>query len=93
MLQAVRNKAIQKDEFKTPDLIIFQPTNLYFGMFIELKIESPYLKDGITLKSDKHLKGQLKTINDLRKLGYYANFGVGFDDCQNQIDKYFKTLK
>lgn len=89
MQQSVRNKSIQKRFFKTPDLIIFQPTILHFGMFLELKIESPFLKDGVSPKSE-HISGQQKTINDLRSLGYYANFGVGFDDCKKQIDEYLK---
>ena len=88
--QAVRNKAIQKPFFKTPDLIIFHPQNGFCGMFLELKVDSPFLKDGITPKSE-HISGQQKTINDLRKKGYYANFGVGFDDCKNQIDAYMKA--
>lgn len=89
LAQAVRNKAIQKPFFKTPDLIIFQPRNNYSGMFLELKVESPYLKDGRAPKSE-HISGQEKTINDLRKLGYYAAFGVGFEDCKKQIDEYLK---
>ena len=89
MQQAIRNKAIQKKFFKTPDLIIFQPTILHFGMFLELKIETPFLKNGITPKSE-HISGQLKTIKDLRNLGYYADFGVGYDDCKKQIDEYLK---
>jgi hypothetical protein len=85
--QAIRNKSIQKPHFKTPDLIIFEPKINYCGMFLELKVESPFLKDGITPKSE-HISGQQKSINDLRKKGYYANFGVGFDDCKKQIDTY-----
>jgi hypothetical protein len=86
--QAIRNKAIQKPNFKTPDLIIFHPKKQYNGMFLELKVATPYLKDGHTPKTE-HIAGQLKTIQDLRYLGYYANFGVGFEDCKKQIDLYF----
>ena len=90
--QAMRNKSIQKPFFKTPDLIIFQPNDLFFGMFLELKVESPFLKDGITPKSE-HISEQQRTLTDLRKRGYYANFGVGFDDCKKQIDEYMNKSK
>ena len=89
--QASRNKLIQKPNFKTPDLIIFQPNKDFAGFFLELKIETPFLKDGVTPKSD-HIAGQKNTIIDLRKRGYYANFGVGFDDCKNQIDDYLGNI-
>jgi hypothetical protein len=44
--QASRNKKIQKNGFKTPDLLIFEPRKGYSGLFIELKIETPYKKNG-----------------------------------------------
>ncbi len=87
--QKVRNKAIQKHGFKTPDLIILEPRGGYAGLFIELKVESPFKKDG-TLKKDKHLEGQLKSINDLKKKGYYASFSWGFEMTKTMIDNYMK---
>jgi len=87
MGQAMRNKKIQKDSFKTPDLIIFEPKGCYNGLFIELKIDSPFKKDG-TLKKSEHLDGQWKSILDLRRKGYYANFATGFDEAKNIIDWY-----
>lgn len=88
--QAIRNKAIQKPSFKTPDIIIFHPKHQYHAMFLELKVATPFLKDGQTPKT-QHIAGQLKTIQDLRHIGYYANFGVGFDDCKKQIDSYLNN--
>ena len=85
--QAVRNKAIQKDGFKTPDLLIFEPRGKYKGLFIELKVKSPYKLNGELLKN-KHLEGQQKTINDLIKRGYYATFSTGFDETIEIIKKY-----
>ena len=87
MGQAMRNKKIQKDGFKTPDLIIFEPRGGYFGLFIELKVKSPFKKNGELLKSD-HLEGQQKTINDLIERGYYATFATGFDEAIEIIKKY-----
>ncbi len=89
IIQGARNKAIQKDGFKTPDLIILEPRGNYAGLFIELKVESPFKKDG-TLKKDKHLEGQLKSINDLKKKGYYASFSWGFEMTKTMIDNYMK---
>lgn len=90
MGQKVRNKAIQKDEFKTPDLIILEPNEKYRGLFIELKVVTPYKKDG-QLKKCEHLEGQQKSINDLKSKGYYATFSWGFDMTKNIIDDYIKN--
>jgi len=51
-LQASRNKAIQKKDFKCPDLLILEPNKFYKGLFIELKIKSPYKLNGELLKND-----------------------------------------
>jgi hypothetical protein len=75
--QQGRNKLIQKENFKTPDLLIFEPRGRYSGLFIELKVKSPYKKDGSLLK-DEHLEGQERTMNDLRERGYFATFSWSF---------------
>lgn len=87
--QGARNKHVQKDGFKTPDLIILEPRGGYAGLLIELKVESPFKKDG-TLKKNKHLEGQLKSINDLKKKGYYASFSWGFEMTKTIIDNYME---
>ena len=89
MAQAVRNKAIQKPNFKCPDLIIFEPRNGYNGLFIELKVVTPFKKDG-NIKKDVHLEGQLKTIQELEAKGYFAVFATGFGEAKIIIDKYLK---
>ena len=91
MPQAARNKAIQKEGIKTPDLIIFQPNELYHGLFIELKIETPFKKDG-QLKSNEHLEGQSKTIVSLNELGYKATFAWSFDQAKQIIDDYINLM-
>lgn len=85
--QAVRNAQIQKPGFKTPDLLIFEPRGKYYGLFIELKIESPYKLNG-ELKSNEHIKAQSKTIERLKQLGYYADFAWRFEDIVKLIDRY-----
>ena len=94
--QQARNKAIQCQKFKCPDLIIFQPNDYYSGLFIELKAESPYLKNGITLKSDSHIQEQYNTLLELLGKGYYATFAWTFEQAKNIIDGYinhFEQLK
>ncbi len=89
MGQAVRNKAIQKEGFKCPDIIIFHPNQSYFGLFIELKTESPFLKSGL-LPANEHIRGQAKTIDELNKLGYMAQFAWSFQQAKEIIDEYLK---
>lgn len=89
-MQAVRNKAIQKKGFKTPDLIIFKPNFAYKGLMIELKVESPFKING-ELKSSDHLKGQQESLEKLRELGYDAHFSWGFEMTKLIIDNYLKN--
>lgn len=90
-MQAIRNKRIQKEGFKTPDLLILEPRNGYSGLFIELKIVTPFKKDGEIKASIKdHLKRQLESIERLNKKGYKACFGVGFEETKKIIDDYLK---
>lgn len=88
--QQVRNKKIQKENFKLPDLLIFEPNKEFNGLFIELKVKSPFKKDGTILK-DEHLEGQLKTIEDLKKKGYYACFSWSFDMTINIINTFLNN--
>jgi len=89
--QAIRNKKIQKNNFKTPDLIILEPKNNFCGLFIELKLETPFKKDGtIKASANDHLKGQLETIEKLNAKGYKAVFSWGFDMTKEIIDDYLK---
>jgi hypothetical protein len=87
--QASRNKKIQKNGFKCPDILIFEPRNNFSGLFIELKLQSPFKKDGqIKASTNDHLKGQLETIENLNKKGYSAHFSWGFDMTKEIIDNY-----
>lgn len=89
--QAGRNKKIQKNGFKCPDLIIFEPRNNFCGLFIELKLETPFKKDGtIKASTNDHLKGQLETIEKLNKKGYSAHFSWNFEMTKEIIDNYLK---
>lgn len=90
--QQNRNKKIQCNNFKCPDLMIFKPNGKYHGLFIELKVESPFKKNG-DLKKSGHLKAQRNTIEQLNKIGYYACFSWGFEMTKELIDNYLKEKK
>lgn len=91
MQQAVRNSKIQKKAFKMPDLIIFKGNSRYHGLMIELKVETPFKKDG-TLKKSDHLEAQQKAIENLNELGYFACFSWGFDMTKKIIDDFMKIV-
>ena len=86
--QQTRNKAIQKGGFKCPDLLILEPRGVYCGLFIEFKTETPFKKNGDLKKSD-HLEGQMKTITDLQRKGYFACFAWTFEMTQDIVNCYF----
>jgi hypothetical protein len=87
--QAGRNKLIQKSGFKTPDLLILEPRNGYCGLLIELKVETPFKKDGTIKASQKdHLKLQQESLEKLSSRGYKAVFSWGFDMTKQIIDEY-----
>ena len=90
--QANRNKKIQKFGFSCPDLLILEPRNGYNGLFIELKVETPFKKNGeIKASKDDHLKNQLEAINKLKEKGYMAIFSWDFDMTKDIIDNYLKV--
>jgi hypothetical protein len=85
--QARRNKKVQKSGFHCPDLLIFASRGGYSGLFIELKAETPYRKDG-TLKRDDHLEAQAATIEALNNEGYWACFMWDFERITSLIVDY-----
>lgn len=85
---AIKMLALKSDD-KIPDLFIFEARGGYHGLIIEIKEsgKSPWRLDG-TLRTDKHIQAQAKTLKKLNAVGYFACFGVGFDSIQAIIDKY-----
>ena len=90
-MQASRNKLIQKNNFKCPDLLILEPNKFYKGLFIELKIKSPFKKDGITLLKNDHLEAQKLSMEQLTAKGYLCYFKWEFDDIKELINWYMKN--
>lgn len=59
-----------------------------YGIFIELKKDGARLKKKNGEWATEHIAEQAKVIEDLRKLGYCAEFAVGFDQAKKIIDEY-----
>lgn len=87
--QAVKAKGL-RSESKLPDLMILEPRGGYCGLFIELKKESVFLKNG-RLSRDKHTQAQAAVLDRLKRKGYHAVFGCGLDKTINLIDTYMKS--
>ena len=94
--QQARNKRIQCTGFKCPDLIIFASRVVdgerFYGLFIELKAETPYKKDGFTLKSNEHIEAQSNDLDNLAAEGYFSTFAWSFEMSKSIIDKYLKGI-
>jgi len=75
-----------------PDLIIFEPRGDFHGLLMELKVVSPYRKDG-SLKKDDHLKEQDETLTRLTQKGYYSEFATGFEEAKSMIEQYLNLDK
>jgi hypothetical protein len=80
-----------------PDLMILEPRGKHHGLFIEIKTEDTKLFKARTLNPDgsvafttDHIKEQAEMIQKLSDRGYFASFGIGFDDIKNIIDSYLK---
>lgn len=89
--QAGMSKAMRSSS-GLPDMIILSPQKNYHGLCIELKVKSPYKKNGELLKSE-HLAEQEQILDRLQNLGYLAVFATGFNAAKEMIDLYFKPLK
>jgi hypothetical protein len=90
--QAGKSKMMRCKRYKVLDLLILHPTGQYHGLMIEIKASKDQLyqkRNGEYLNND-HIKGQLETIIELNRLGYYATFACGIDECIKIIDNYFK---
>lgn len=75
------------------DLIIDHPAGQYHGMRLEIKRsrDEVYRRDG-RLRDDPHVHDQWETITQYRNIGYFADFGCGFDHCKALIDDYMNLI-
>ena len=77
-----------------PDLIICEPskTGKYSALFIELKQDGTRLYNKSGMPATPHIDEQIKMIYQLNNRGYYADFGIGLDQCIKLIENYFNAL-
>lgn len=90
--QGARIKAINKNGFKCPDLLILAGRRGYHGLLIELKAKTIYKKDGSLLKNE-HVEAQDASMSRLRRKDYWCQFAVGLDEAKEAIDWYLKGEK
>lgn len=93
MAQSAANKAIQMNDFKYPDLFIAHNNAFYSGLYIEVKEPNckVFKADG-TMYANDHQIAQMQAIKALMAKGYYATFGIGFDECKDTIDWYMSLI-
>ena len=74
-----------------PDLQICHPIDRWNGFFLEIKKEGVcvVLKNG-KLTSREHIREQASMIEKLRSVGYWADFGIGYEDCRQKVDAYMR---
>ncbi len=70
------------------DIVIYEMRKGYGGLLVELKVTTPYKKNG-ELKKDEHLETQNAMHEKLRRKGYKVQFCTGFDETRDVIDEYF----
>ena len=96
MAQAVVHKSLQSGR-SWPDLFIYLPRKVdgkqRAGMALELKREGTaiFVTRGPNkgqLVADPHIREQYYLLQELERLGYYAEMGIGYDDAVAKIDHY-----
>lgn len=97
--QASKHKRLQRYR-GYPDLFIAKP-KLGFdrdgqpfyqhGLFLELKRDGTKIlrRDGKVV-ADEHIREQMKILQHLTRLGYRAQFAVGFEQAKQIIDSYMR---
>lgn len=85
----IRNIKATKSGHAQLDLVILSPSwNGYkYGLILEFKKESPFLKDG-SLSKEKHIQDQFKTMHLLRAKNYKCEFVWSIDQAIKIITEY-----
>lgn len=63
-----------------PDVTIYKQSKGYIGCKIEMKLKSPYLKDG-SLSTQQHIQDQHKCHEKLREQGWFVSFAAGREEA------------
>ena len=91
MGQAIKQKRLNGGRRAWPDMLLAEPRGDYHALFIELKREGTriFKQDG-KLVADEHIREQFDMLHDLRRKGYAAELGIGFEATKKLIDDYMK---
>jgi len=75
-----------------PDFFLAKPSSLHHGLYIEIKVDGfdLYQKRDKTKYLNEHIEAQAECLNRLNFYGYYAVWGIGFDNCKRIIETYLK---
>jgi hypothetical protein len=94
--QAGQAKVMRSDK-GFPDFVLYEPRNIYHGLFIEIKKEGTKLyhssnidSEGKAIWEDDHITNQQVMLEKLRKKGYDACFGIGLSQCIRFVDAYME---
>lgn len=101
--QARKMAALNGNMRGYPDLFIAKPKLTQskdglpvfkHGLFLELKKDGTRIlkKDG-SYVADEHIMEQAKMLEKLERLGYQAQFAVGFEQAKQIIDEYIGRKK
>jgi hypothetical protein len=99
--QAMMHKSLQSGRAWV-DLFIYLPRKVegkqYAGLALELKKDNTSIKQKIgknkgQLVANPHIREQYYMLQELNKLGYWADFGIGFEDAVAKIDHYMGKPK
>jgi hypothetical protein len=87
--QATAMKSLRSDR-GFPDICIYEARNGWHALFIELKREGEKVTNKKGFPATPHIAEQFLIIERLKSKGYYACFGIGFEDAKKKIDEYLK---
>ena len=95
--QARINKSLQSGR-SFPDLFLYEPRGGYAGLAIELKKDKTAIivttgpRKG-HLVANPHIQEQYLMLKDLKRRGYKAEFGIGYDATIRIIDEYMGVME
>lgn len=87
--QAVKAKSMRSSR-GMPDVVFMEAKRGHYALCIELKREGTkiYLKNGVTLVADEHIREQNDMLNRLMSKNYFASFAIGINEAINILDWY-----
>jgi len=88
--QAVQMKKLRSNR-AFPDIVVYEPRNGYYGLFIEMKKTGEILFKKNGEPKTEHIKEQLKMCEMLMSRRYYAMICIGFEHAKKIIDWYMNN--